>query len=180
MKKLLLIVLITSGFTINAQTKQNDATWEETVEFLKENIGKFSKTLHSTNAKTKQFSVPFKTNYEIVNGKIGNTQTGGYIWQASLSDLVEAVIKENDGGSIVLYFTKNAVTVSVPVDNGGYEEQKRNDFPISFCVKETIQNYKVSCNKSQWNTNDSEVQRTLKAFKHLAYLANQKRKKSKF
>ncbi|PHR71880.1 MAG: hypothetical protein COA67_05680 [Lutibacter sp.] len=55
MKKTLTILIIALGFSFNSftQTKQNDATWEETIEFLKENLH------YATSYK------PFKMTYEI-------------------------------------------------------------------------------------------------------------------
>ena len=43
-KPVLAILFLILSLTSNAQEKQNDATWEETVQFLAENIKKFNLT----------------------------------------------------------------------------------------------------------------------------------------
>jgi len=44
MKNLVLVSLVLFTLTLSAQEKQNDATWEETIEFLKKNIHYLNKT----------------------------------------------------------------------------------------------------------------------------------------
>ncbi len=59
MKKLLFLLFTISSFNIsNAQEKQNDATWEETVEFLKNNI----KYLNYNEDNTWQYDYSIKDN----------------------------------------------------------------------------------------------------------------------
>lgn len=176
MKKIRLLTLLAlmlgSIVPTQAQEKQNDATWEETISFLNKNISKLNipggTYLHSVNeTKLEQFS-DSRSNIsrrvdliELKSAKFTNSTNEGHNCK--------------NFNQIKLDFTKNTVSIFL-LDDEYYLE---NHFFIPLCGK-YIDEPSCRCVTNLWNEQDIFIQRFLKAFKHLAYLANEKRKESKF
>lgn len=177
----LLVLMLGSIVTTQAQEKQNDATWEETIEFLRDNISKFN------------IIQTYKKSYKDTPSKIENKYTierdliiansGDWLFKADLRELKAVLIAKRLGSSdkqpvyhFQLEFTKNSVSSRY---NDG-EEPKGKHIIISLCEYIYITKEDSSCSDPLWKIDDEFVQRMLKAFKHLAYLANEKRKESKF
>lgn len=81
MKKILILILTFSTFKVPAQEKQNDATWEETVAFLNDNI----KYLNSTHVNDK-LVYTVENNNKI---RLSLTDKGGinYTFRIALRDI---------------------------------------------------------------------------------------------
>lgn len=161
--KLLLIgILVVATSNIVAQEKQNDATWEETISFLKENISRFDQPTDAYY---------FDQNI-IIRERIdsNNDPKSKRIYSAESKDLLSIDIEKT---SIRLTFRKNSVKFKNLYNN---KFQYEDETIISLC---SVWN-KDECKKRLYNSDDEFVKRIYKAFQHLAYLAKEKRKKSKF
>ena len=169
MKKgsLLIIVLIVfSVLKTHSQEKQNDATWNETISFLEDNLrlikGKIifsdiskSETIETTLSFDKS-SIMVKNKSRAENFSMNDNRS------LNLLDLSSAKLTKGDGYSYIML---------LPRTNGLVKCEEEYGFS--------------ACNFIEIGINSGELkQRTLKAFKHLAYLSNEryakKKAKSKF
>jgi hypothetical protein len=180
MKKTLLIITLFIGFgNVNAQDASNDATWGETIGFLKSNISKFDMTLIRFGTSDGYKGVT-KESYEIKESvlerltvSLSNTSINNETWKADLKELVSVGELSEKTQSLLLNFTKNSVLID------DFEYTQRQDlFSIVLCSKKNV--VTNACDRYEWKKEDEFVQRMVKAFQHLAYLAKEKRKKSKF
>ena len=146
---IILTLLLGSTISIQAQEKQNDATWEETIEFLKGNIQYMESTNKSriSNIKLDNKTLEYRINF-------GSDYSYFHIVQINLNKL-----------NSVSLTSKNNIELNLIGD---------------FVIKSGQDNEKHRQN-NDWVKFDKSIRdKMLKAFKHLAYLANEKRKESKF
>jgi len=163
---LLIILFLTSTVYVTAQEKQNDATWEEAVEFLKKNIQAFNFTLDNTSG-----------NISINNEMLEWEQIYGskvYITKVKLKDIKKVYLKESLINNKLDYFTLWVVAYGdyVQRDDGDRVFFNVGDGYLDIFDYRAHQTVKTSKHKMRL--------RLEKAFEHLAYLANEKRPKSKF
>ena len=149
----LLALMLGSIVTTQAQEKQNDATWEETIEFLNKYVKHFE---------------------GVSRGDIKQ----------------ELTVIDNNNLIIIFYYN---CTYKIPlyklkdVTNDYGSEFKltlTGDYAIRFCAKKEFeQNSEDRQTKTSLvllNVDDTEMRPRLeKAFRHLAYLATEKRKKER-
>lgn len=179
MKKVIIVALLifTTLIYINAQEKQNDATWEETVEFLKTNINKLSITQNDDHNSSR---ISYKIVDEILF-KNYNLSYGDGEMNVNLKNLKSVEYNyDKYAKGIKLSFTNMSVTRTIKWKTGNKTESLQMDgFTIQSCK---YINYaeKIGCTSVAWSEKDEMVQRIYKALKHLAYLANEKRNNSKF
>ena len=174
MKKtiLTLILFITTLSVTFAQETQSDATWEETTQFIKKNIDKFSHSVDQTLSTGEHLI----SNYEFsIEGNFLNSLTPN--WCIVKIDLLQLKNVTLNSDGIKLFLDKNSV-VSTFIKKGN--KQYYSEYKIMWCKTLIRENEEFKCKESYWNESDEFVQRMYKAFKHLAYLANEKRKQSKF
>lgn len=199
LKQTFLILTILFGM-INlskAQEKQNDATWEETIEFIKENIENFNSSLE---VRSKQITTESKFNSNIEDNKLVQVSIQSVITypnnareskkysteirKVKLKDIVKAKFERSPGGFdlLSLYFIENSVNQEYKMQSTGKEvEGKVSSITVVGCEKAyRYSDGRIKCEGEFWNKNNESIQRILKAFKHLAYLASEKRKESKF
>lgn len=172
-KTILTLALFITSLTLTfAQEKQNDATWEETIEFLKNNIDRFSHSEDQTLSTGKHLISNYE--YSIEGNFLKNTTPN---WCNVKTDLIQLKNVTLTSNGIKLFLNKNAV-VTTFIDSRN--KQYYTDYRISWCKTLVRENNELTCKESYWNDSDEFIQRMYKAFKHLAYLANEKRKQSKF
>lgn len=192
MKKtfLTLVLLFIANFSI-AQDASNDATWEETIDFISEN-------LHYFDLKQEITKVHYKTREEtyynyswahhIEKDKIkvdficsNHNQWGDQDIEADLKNLTKVELINYKNGNLFfdLSFLSKAVTY---IDKDDHDIDKKSVININLKTywyrdEKEGEPYKYS---GGFNVTDEIVQRMYKAFQHLAYLAGEKRKQSKF
>ena len=161
-KLTLLVFLIAFTTTTYAQDASNDATWEETVEFVIKQVKLFEHT--RTHIKTERFS---KTTY-YVNDDIFYRKTtwqdGSYsMSQGNLENLKKVNLRDSYIG---LNFTPNSV-----LDTQDDDYSVRGD-SMGIMLNSLLDKgkYKISF---EWEKEDNQVQRLYRAFQHLAYLAGE-------
>lgn len=175
MKKLFIFIIAISSFSIKAQTKQNDASWYETIKFLRDNIHYFNvKSVYVSNGRksTSQFMISISNNYDLTvrrvsSGYLSNSTTN---WKVSLYDLTDA--KMSPG---FIKFLKSSVDV-----NNGKSKTQQLFLPLNKYREYKTANGKDELVKATPILTEDMKNRIKKAWIHLAYLANEKRKKSKF
>jgi hypothetical protein len=174
--QLLIVIIFLSVSTFStAQDASNDATWEETISFLKDFVPKFNHTdlylPDETRSRNYSYEIENNTLISTENWRNGNKE----VYKADLLELKEVYISKNSG-DIVLRYTGKVVTgksswlsdsnkaaqfinlVSKNGDNGDYFKIIEYFSPIE----------------------SENTQRLYKALQHLTYLAIEKRKSSKF
>lgn len=183
----LLLYVATAFVTkVNAQEKQNDATWEETIDFIK----KYSYLIEDV----KYFDNPDVT----IDDEYIYLSSSGYAYYSSSStyngEFYTTEIKINNTIKLpienirkledywenkdVLYLVEN-VYISADLKKDKSASYNDKDYPETY---EKYQNswdeFKLYFNESSSNYKE-DSNRLRKAFYHLAYLANEKRKKEK-
>lgn len=190
--KLLLIgILFFATSNIIAQEKQNDATWEETISFLKENISVFSGTKYYSLLRDGREDRNTSNDYEVfINNsrEIEAILKSFHRWsrKANLDYLLrpERKITEDGEEKFILHFIQNKVDDSY-TDPGTIDNSKKSSIEINVYRRQTIKYDKNGDDKFisgvlMFNENSELPSRIFKAFQHLAYLAKEKRKESKF
>ncbi|PHR71878.1 MAG: hypothetical protein COA67_05670 [Lutibacter sp.] len=156
MKKTLTILIILLGFSCNsfAQEKQNDATWNETIEFLKNQLNE---------------RVEYESGREYANSfKITST---------TLTTYFKAVIPTKHS----VTSTETIKLNNLLVVNVNDEKFIKEVIVIRTVNKSVLSNTGRLSYIAVLRINDEfERNRILKAFKHLTYLAQEKNGKSKF
>lgn len=152
-----LALMLGSIVSTQAQEKQNDATWEETVEFINDNL---QYAIPITEFKQEEIKCEILNNeklkIEVIKIKDGERCTYKYTHIIPLRKLKEARYYIVHGEGVELEFAgKYVKTLTCKWSN--FASVSR----IVFSSQEL-------------------AKRMAKAFKHLAYLANEKRKESKF
>ncbi|WP_336127787.1 hypothetical protein [Mesoflavibacter sp. CH_XMU1422-2] len=163
--KILTIFCLVLVMFVKAQEKQNDATWEETISFIKDNVG---------------FAVGSPNFYqEVINLKVSQ---GKY--------LIFEVVKSSDPDN----HCNHEFTQKLDLDNlskvelldlDDYDAKRLKIKKRIYLTATRIETSVCGGNRNKTNMslifNSKEMtERMLKAFTHLAYLANNKRPKSKF
>lgn len=170
MKKLIPLLLI-AFFNCNlaSQTKQNDATWEETIAFIKKYSYHFDypKNLYLAEDRIENFNIDSNT-IGFKRIQRDNTPYSKWLstslWSVPLKKLDAAKVSQEING-LYLFFTGDYCTV------------KKEEVNFKKNTKE-LRSYKT--NGLGLVIKDVEMrQRMIKAFKHLAYLAKQKRLKNR-
>jgi hypothetical protein len=168
MKKISLIILfvVFSVIKIYSQEKQNDATWNETINFLEDNLRLIKgKIIFSNIFKTETIETTLsfdKSSITVKNISRSDNLSTKDNRSLNLLDLSSAKLTKGDGYSYIML---------LPRINGLVKCEEEYGFS--------------ACNFIEIGINSEELkQRTLKAFKHLAYLSNEryaeKKAKSKF
>lgn len=192
MKKtfLTLVLLFIANFSI-AQDASNDATWEETIDFISEN-------LHYFDLKQEITKVHYKTREEtyynfswarhIEKDKIkvnficsNHDVIGDYDYEADLKNLKKVELINHNNGNLFFHLSFESLAVS-EISKGSHDIRKMDVININLKTywyrdEKEGEPYKYS---GGFNVTDEIVQRMYKAFQHLAYLAGEKRKQSKF
>ena len=164
---ILLIILLVPTFHMKAQEKQNDATWEETVDFLKENLPRLDRT-----AQPPLQTINIEDNHlKIKNDLAHNT----WYYEVDLENFQDFQIENSKSRSnetdiyYILNFEKKTVRRT-------YSNLNKSDIFSEMVIR--------LCWGNQCDLNDIKntklINRLSKAFEHLAYLAEEKRKESKF
>ena len=172
MKTKLLAILLSTGIGLtNAQEKQNDATWNETIEFLTDNL---------------QYTAPVKGNFEtFVECKIVNND---FLVQKKIQSTYYGEVNSCEFNYNLSFDKIDIIEVNSYANT--------DITPILFKLKgDLVKNIK-SCKGSTWGRRNGEIEftnnlsisfpnkdlanRMAQAFRHLVYLANEKRKQSKF
>lgn len=167
MKKIVLIVtLLTASVALNAQEKQNDATWEETIEFLKEYVPKFNHRRSIENLKVNDLNDSGDEEYYIKENTI-YFKYKEWTNTRNLLNLADVYITEDNAG---------AKNVKLDFDDGF----QKSSYGIDLTELLTIHEDNSRSVKYYVDPKGEAVNRLIKAFKHLAYLAKEKRKQSKF
>lgn len=177
----ILLFISLSQFSL-AQEKQNDATWEETIDFLQKNVAVFltkeeivvngGKNRYYVNTEEIKFENGFMKVFKHMYAKNAfDLHPHASVDLSKLNNVEFKVI--NDANVLILNFEPNSVLSSVlEVPN---ETKRTSVFHFSNCIIRGD-----VCVEYAWFKNDEIIVRLEKAFKHLAYLANEERKKSKF
>ena len=178
MKKLLIFFTIVTLTNLSAQEKQNDATWEETISFLK----KYKDQI--THWQSPYRGMPDKPDYEVNN--ISNTKwvfngnasgrvrmTNGYTQR---KDVYKITISLNKLQKVKMsdYFD-DKIDLNTTGNNIIYDEKMYNDGRIN-------ERYTKIINSSYFGivVYDEEMRpRIYKALKHLTYLATKKREEAR-
>ena len=162
--KLLTFLTLMLGSITQAQEKQNDATWEETVDFIKNNMEVFKK---NGNRYSREAVISDK---EIIYKEIYAEDKFTYILKLEDFNKLTAGKLKFEGGSEsnnpVFYLQTEGDLVRWEWDSSTGENDLGYQNFLSIKIYLGIDNPKFK--------------RLVKAFKHLAYLANEKRKESKF
>lgn len=164
--KTLTLLALMLGSIVTAQEKQNDATWEETVDFIKEN-------LQYAVADPEYFEK--KVKYTIIDNKeleykVLEVSSDDCFWKSTNNIPLNKIEKAS-----YIDYTKDSY-------------YKENNIYCALKIKTSEEYIKYSnCKKTRFgkeiNLLFSSVQLTkcmVKAFNHLAFLAKEKRKESKF
>lgn len=161
-----LLGFINSTFS---QEKQNDATWEETLNFIRENIEYSNCNLKwKPNPDTEYYPCTFEITetHMTENSEMYNSKHNGSIKMTKKVrfDEITGVELNNDDFYNLVVKSNNGTIMNVTTEmNGKTDRQKKTSsvFTIQFSSRTT-------------------AERFLKAFKHLAYLVRNKEKSSKF
>ena len=169
MKKLLTLLITITSISLNAQTKQNDATWEETIEFIRKYKNYFNHPVYGSiqDASDKILSINEKT--ILIKRFIKSKPENGR--EESRVSVINIPLKK------MFKAEKSTATSYVPSKINLY-------FTGKYLKEETEYSNKTKKYSSKvyyWDQTrvfimDSEMRpRILKAFQHLAYLATQER-----
>lgn len=179
MKKtfLTLMLLFIANLSI-AQDASNDATWEETIDFISENISLFDRTIKTSRGTAK---LDLQVEFRVENVSLKATLTNKYLQNilcGRLKDIknVELVNDAETGEvAIKIVFLDNTVSVE---SNNGKSTQSLIGIPLYSKVDLGSNEYWLG--SDGFDVTDEIVKRMYKAFQHLTYLAGEKRKQSKF
>jgi len=160
----------------NAQDASNDATWEETISFISENL-KYA-VLESLEQKIRKEDLGknyarisnkpkhsvqesfLKTHYS--SKRMSDNSTSNAYRETALNKLKMVTIEEETNDNLTTYRVTLILT-------GDFSSIKINDYEEKFTDKAYI------------HFDDKTLaKRMTTAFQHLAYLSNEKRKQSKF
>ena len=183
----LIMSLLFCSVNIQAQTSANTANWYETIEFLEEYIPEvLPRWSYLDNCELKKMkeniviednSIIFEINNEYSAKLCKNNQTvkwGGSTKSLNLKRLLSVDINPNH-----IILTASDSYVKQEFRN---REESSNQFKIE--LNHTVGGLKertcCGLESSTSNYNSPKIQRLYKAFQHLAFLAGEKRKKSKF
>lgn len=159
------------------------------MKFLGENIDKFnhktSKKLIEDSGEIHNYDLDDMHYFNITDGEIYYRESNlEGEWRGLLEDLESASIfydKMSECEHLMLAFTNNSIEVYYSSnDKTYYRDFVRIQFSTDITYIEEGEDTRTVCNKFKWSSEDEFVQRMLKALKHLAFLANEKRSKSKF
>jgi hypothetical protein len=170
LKTVITLLLISLSFTTYAQEKQNDATWEECIEFINVNIYSILRYTYMDKGNS-----PWGYNYSINNTKFIAKKNSAYKPEYSL---ILSNLKVAEKGP--KYGTINTKHVGEHCNNfGTITIRTTNDLKMG--EEYTGTSNDVSDTQMILIIEDDEMrERMLKAFKQIAYLAAEKRKDSKF
>lgn len=168
MKNLLFLTTLTLLSTgIYSQEKQNDATWEETISFIKENLSIYNFVTHSN---------PY--------GEINNTMTidnkGLLILTRKYRDGSSGIFKANLKNLIEIRRLLTPFSIDLVFEDYSVEINDGRDNYIRLPIYRKRDHYDKNKNELHISEKAPLFNRMLKAWTHLAYLANEKRKNSKF
>jgi len=185
--KILTLSLFLCITTIStAQDASNDATWEETVDFIKSKLGSM-RAPHNTK-KYEGHLQEFDLSNELINRKlfiikdIELINNEGYFTQflevdleniinSRRVDIIEYEISENGEN-------KKGIRLTLSGKNGVEQNYERVQYEDALKSKRST---KRAFEKLDIIIEDSDMLIRLdKAFQHIAYLAKEKRKQSKF
>ena len=158
MKAILFSLFLTTTFFCNAQDASNDATWEETIDFIKKNKSFFVKSEYWKKTSNYEFDIDYKYAYisYTVREDLLYNMPSYYINYSTSIDLKK--IKTADHGYIKL--TGDYIKVS--------SKRKGKSENVSY---DNIEGIYIE---------DTEMKpRLIKAFQHLAYLATKKREEAR-
>lgn len=174
-KLFLLAICLISFSNAIAQEKQNDASWQETISFLKENISSYNIIVKS-KFKNTQPSTTYSFNIED-DGILKSTKSD-ISYEANLKYLIRPVQGISKFGQTYfnLIFENGMVNKKYP---GGSEREFVIFLPTYTSMKYDS-NTKFSEGVLLFEKDDELPKSIFKAFQHLAYLAKEKRKESKF
>lgn len=180
--KTIKIITLSILFTLTnlsfAQDSTNTATWEETIEFIRKNKDlfekfeyfrdfSFSRNLEISNIEITQDKI-LLTSSDWYSESHGNSTTKYWIGSVEIN-LESLSLGTVENGQCNLWFTKDAVTYKERYEKTYYG--MATEYP-----KKKIKSVSIDMIEFQL-ANDSEMLKRLnKAFKHLAYLATEKRK----
>ncbi len=171
MKKILILFIIITSVSINAQEKQNDATWEETIGFIKKYKNNFSPDSEYdiyTNYKFDIYSDRIVEYYEFNNEYRKELSKHKKI--IYLSKLMKVEDKFKKDLDILLYTTgKDILKTS---EKYYYHPQKKQWIYIE--TEKSSSSFRLL-----YVPNREMYPRLLKAFKQLAYLATKKREEKR-
>ena len=166
MKNLICLFIAITTISISAQEKQNDATWGETIDFLREFIGLLDGTvvekdfLYGTSTHYTQHNIEYRANYKGVNSLhiVAEADGGGYGGWADLSELYYV---EHDSKKLTIYL-KSRGSRSTGMNSSQWESRDETVYILYSLIETNIAN------------------RITKALKHIIYLNNQRKKKKKY
>ncbi|MEO1051541.1 MAG: hypothetical protein AAFX87_13000 [Bacteroidota bacterium] len=157
LKRVLIVLVMGFTTTSNAQDASNNATWEETIDFLEEFLPNFNNTIdaHTYIFNFDGTTLDKKRKYQFNDGKKCTDN-----WKGDINYIKSVSVNSN---FIRIQFTGNLVSMQTQCENVDAGIATYQDiFLVNLLEKKDLN------------------QRLLKALKHLAYLAKEKRKKSKF
>jgi hypothetical protein len=159
MKQILLIITLFIGFgNANAQDASNDATWEETIEFINENL-QYTKGMNNDFSTIEEVYLKENKIFVVYSSKIGAKKETTF----PLSKISKA--REWDDSEYCLIYLTGDYCISDYTEKNG---------------KKNIHGH-ISKTDSVKLFYENELRtRMVKAFNHIAYLNSEKRKKSKF
>lgn len=154
MKAIVFSLFLTTTFFCNAQDASNDATWEETIQF----INKYSSKLGDTNYRSDLYKI---TGYELENNMVNrhgvNHKKTVDLKYLDTVKIYEVEINLYLTGNYSKWYTKYSNTeLILRTDEFAYSDE------FSFYVSD-----------KEW------CKRIGKAFQHLAYLATKKREEER-
>lgn len=170
MRLLFICIILSFSFTINAQDSSNDATWEETIEFLKKHQNKIESVQFYFRIRNQKLKImktddfnlsSSNSSFEFEDDKKGSKFSYNFNLANSLSYIISS------GNQIGLSFTSERSS-DISYESWSYMYSK------NFLAKEN--NYKISNFRINYKENSEFIPRAKKAWKHLAYLATKKRK----
>ncbi|WP_074940612.1 hypothetical protein [Algibacter lectus] len=178
MKKLNLIVftlLIFSANNVHSQEKQNDATWEETINFISENL-KYT-VIESLQQKFNQQS--FDNEYATIANKTKHSIKDNF-----LNTKFSSTYNKDKSVSYVYFETPLNKLKKVTLEKAINDEFTTFNIGLKLTgkfAKRTSDDEEKFFDSILLSFDDHTLaNRMTKAFQHLAYLASEKRKQSKF
>lgn len=172
------LLLFMQGQKLYSQDKQNDATWEETIDFLKEYVSylnykskKISGRIYKSHITYHQ-KIKVDSKEIIVERYFTNTKSN-YCSKDDIETVrmnLKDLIGTSRQGSLILKSNGNLVSLT-SIDC--YNDNGKTGFSENV---DLVDYFWISLNTNDKNT----INRIEKAFVHLAYLAKEKRQKSKF
>ncbi|GAL01429.1 hypothetical protein JCM19314_873 [Nonlabens ulvanivorans] len=179
MKTTLLIIFLFIGLgNLNAQDASNDATWEETISFIEKFLPNFDHVcMDLSDGSRTNYKYSLENNILIAQWDNSYGEDDEYTYRRIASILELSSVSLSDD-LITLNFSGNVVKLFYEERGDMIYWKSENRLVINLL---DVQNYEdESQNKFFSAPNSINTQRLYKAFKHLAYLAKEKRKQSKF